>query len=360
MSRGAARRREPRPEEETMPSRILRLLAVVGCAAALCAGATARADETVELRFSHFVPANFIIFKKGGGFAAWADSIEKESGGTIKIKFFPAGQLGNARDHYNLVVRGIADMALVNPGYTAGRFPIISLAEMPFAFSDTVQAAAALTDWYRAYAGKEMPEVRVLNVFVNPAAMLHTTKPVMGPQDVKGLKLRPGNATMAKFVKLLGGSSVQVTIVDSRDALARHMVDGTFLSFNSIVKWGQNKLVQYHLDVPLFYANFVTAMNKAKYESLSPAQKKVIDDHSTPQWAQRIIEPWEEEDKGGLERMLKDGNEHHVHKPTAAELAAWHDATKPMLAAWGKEVRERTGLDPDQIRAALAASLKKY
>jgi hypothetical protein len=58
--------------------------------------------------------------------------VEAASKGSIKIAFFPAQQLGKAADHYDMARDGIADMAYVNPGYQAGRFPIIAAGELPF------------------------------------------------------------------------------------------------------------------------------------------------------------------------------------------------------------------------------------
>ena len=46
--------------------------------------------------------------------------------------------------------------------------------------------------------------------------------------------------------------------------------------------------VTYHMDVPLYTTPFVWVMNKDKYESMSAAQKKVIDDHCTTEWAEKV------------------------------------------------------------------------
>src|ERR1044072_3551685 len=85
-------------------------------------GARLPQDKTVEWRFSHWVPPSHPMHPSA---EAWAASIDKASGGTIKIKIFPAQQLGKAFDHYNMARDGIADVAHVNPGYEPGRFPVM-------------------------------------------------------------------------------------------------------------------------------------------------------------------------------------------------------------------------------------------
>ena len=67
---------------------------------------------------------------------AWADSIKKDSHGTITSVIFPAEQLGKAFDHYDMARDGIADGAYVNPGYQPGRFPIIAAGDLPFTFAN--------------------------------------------------------------------------------------------------------------------------------------------------------------------------------------------------------------------------------
>src|SRR5579863_300157 len=86
------------------------------------ASATAQ-DKTVDLKISLWVPPAHPLTPAT---KAWADDIEKASGGTIKAAIFPSEQLGKAFDHYDMARDGIADVAYVNPGYQPGRFPIIA------------------------------------------------------------------------------------------------------------------------------------------------------------------------------------------------------------------------------------------
>ena len=60
-----------------------------------------------------------------------------------------------------------------------------------------------------------------------------------------------------------------------------------------MILFGIDKVTKYHMDVPLLRHVFTYwAMNKAKYDAMSPAQKKVIDDHCTTEWAEKVASPW--------------------------------------------------------------------
>ena len=86
-------------------------------------------EKNFDLKISHWVPSSHPLQKS---LEDWAAAVEKDSGGTIKSKVFPAQQLGKAFDHYDMARDGIADVTYINPGYQPGRFPIIGAGELPF------------------------------------------------------------------------------------------------------------------------------------------------------------------------------------------------------------------------------------
>jgi TRAP-type C4-dicarboxylate transport system substrate-binding protein len=123
-------------------------LRAVAVAALLIGAAGAQAqDKAVELKFAHWLPASHPLAKLG--FEPWAKSVEAASKGSIKVALFPAQQLGKAADHYDMARDGIAEMTWVNPGYQAGRFPLVAAGELPFLIAKPGPGSAALDQWYR-------------------------------------------------------------------------------------------------------------------------------------------------------------------------------------------------------------------
>src|SRR5436309_2636751 len=181
-------------------------------------------EKTFELKLSHWVPASHPLQK---ALEDWGSAVEKESGGTIKYKVFPAQQLGKAFDHYDMARDGIADVTYVNPGYQPGRFPIIGAGELPFLMSDAKGGSMALDVWYRKYAEKEMKDVKFCLAFIHSPSSVHSraTK-ITVPDDIENMKIRPAHATMANFVTLLGGTNVQSSAPEVRDSIERVVADG--------------------------------------------------------------------------------------------------------------------------------------
>ena len=130
------------------------------------------------------------------------------------------------------------------------------------------------------------------------------------------------------------------------------------ISWGSTFLFGIDKVVKYHMDVPLYSTVFTYNINLDKYNSMSDAQKKVIDDHCTPEWASKVTDPWTDFEFAGRAKM-KALPDHEVYPLTADQLAEWKKAVKPLHDGWAEAVKKAGG-DPVAIDADLQAALKKY
>ena len=312
-------------------------------------------DKTVNMKISIWLPPAHPLVPAT---KAWADDIEKQSGGTIKSTIFPSEQLGKAFDHYDMARDGIADLTYVNPGYQPGRFPIISAGELPFMISHAKAGSGALDAWYRKYAAREMKDTHFCLAFMLEPAGYHGRKKVVLPEDIKGMKIRPPQGTAAQMVTLLGGTNVQAAAPQAREILERGTADGIFFPWGSMFLFGLDKVTKYHMDVPMFSATFTYSMNKAMYDAMSPAQKKVIDDHCTNEWAVKLTSPWHDFEAAGRAKMLAASG-HDVYPLTADQLKAWKTAVAPLQKQWAEAVK-KVGGNPDEIYKELEASIAKY
>ncbi|MBI2772644.1 MAG: TRAP transporter substrate-binding protein [Burkholderiales bacterium] len=328
--------------------------AVAVAALALASAAQAQ-DKPVQLKLSSWVPAQHPL---NPSLQAWADDIKKASNGSISAVLFPSEQLGKAFDHYDMARDGIADFAYVNPGYQPGRFPIMAGASLPFLFANAKGGTAAIDAWYRNYAAKEMKDVKYCFAFIHDPGTFHARKKVTSPTDIKGMKIRPATSTIGQMVTSLGGTNVQSSAPEARDMLERGVADAITFPWGSISLFGIDKVTTFHMDVPLYVTPFVWAMNQSKYDSMSAAQKKVIDDHCTTEWAEKVATPWADFEFGGRNKLATQAG-HESYKLTADQLNAWKQAVAPGEATWGEGVKKAGG-DPKAVMDALKASLAKY
>ncbi|GAB3769194.1 TRAP transporter substrate-binding protein [Ramlibacter monticola] len=334
--------------------RIRFTLTAVAAALTLAAGAAQAQEKPAMLKLSSWVPAQHPL---NPSLLAWAESLKKATNNTLTATLFPSEQLGKAFDHYDMARDGISDFSYVNPGYQPGRFPIIAGASLPFLFANAKGGSAAIDAWYRQYAAQEMKDVKFCFAFVHDPGTFHARKKILLPTDIKGMKIRPATSTIGQMVTALGGTNVQASAPESRDMLERGVADAITFPWGSIPLFGIDKVVSYHMDVPLYVTPFVWVMNKAKYDSLSLTQKKAVDDHCTTEWAERVATPWAEFEFGGHAKLAQPG--HEVYKLTPEQLKAWRDATAGGEAQWAEAVR-KTGQDPKKVMESLKASLARY
>src|ERR1700730_8605582 len=313
-------------------------------------------EKTFELKLSHWVPASHPLQK---ALEDWGAAVEKESGGTIKYKVYPAQQRGKDFDHYDMARDAIADVTYINPGYQPGRFPIIGAGELPFLMSDAKGGSMGLDAWYRKYVEKEMKDVKFCLAFIHAPSSLHSrTKKIVVPDDVKGMKIRPADATIANFVTQLGGTNVQSSAPEVRDIIERGVADGVFFPAGSLVLFGVDKVTKFHIDAPMYVTTFAFVMNQDKYNQMSDRQKKAIDDNCNTEAAGRVGEPWGKFEDAGVDKVKAEEG-HEVYKLTPEQTALWKKAAEPLVKSWSEGVK-KNGVDPDAALAELRASLTKY
>jgi TRAP-type C4-dicarboxylate transport system substrate-binding protein len=317
------------------------------------AGTAAAQDNPVHLKLGHWVPPAHPLQK---AMEEWGASVQKASNGTITFQVYPAQQLGKAPDHYDMARDGIADVTYINPGYQPGRFPIIAAGELPFLMTNATGGSVALDKWYRKYAATEMKGVKFCLAFVHDPGALHSKKKIETPAEIKGMKIRPAHATMASFVTLLGGTNVQASAPEAREVLERGVADAITFPWGSILLFKIDSVTKFHMDVPLYATTFAWVMNKAKYDSMSPNQKKVIDAHCSPEWAEKVATPWAAYEAAGRDK-LRNANGHTVYKLTDAQVAAWRKAAEPLTQIWADNIKKANVGDPDKILKELKDEL---
>jgi TRAP-type C4-dicarboxylate transport system substrate-binding protein len=172
------------------------------------------------------------------------------------------------------------------------------------------------------------------------------------------MKIRPAHATMATFVSQLGGSNVQSSAPEVRDLLEKGVAEAVTFPWGSVPLFGIDKVTKYHIDVPLYATTFAFVFSPVTYNQLSAAQKKVIDDHCTNEWALRVAAPWADFEHSGIQKLKADPA-HEVYPLTNEQLAEWKKAAEPLVKTWAEGVKKAGG-DADAIMKELKDSLAKF
>jgi len=334
--------------------RLTSAFAVAGLIASVALPAVAQ-DKNFDLKFSSWVPpahALHIAVKE------WGDSIAKATNGSVKVTLYPSQQLGKADDHYDMARDGIADITYIALGYQAGRLPMGETGNLPFLMTNADGGSMGLDEWYRKYLAKEMSDVKMCLAFVHDPGTLHAKKMIRLPSDIKGMKIRSAHGTMADYVTAMGGTNVRVSAPESRQALESGVADAITFPWKSIILFGIDKVVNYHMDEAFYVSSFAWLINPAKYNQMSASQKKAIDAHCNTEWAGKVGRTWGAYEAAGREEMRKLPG-HTVYKLSPQEVAEWRKAAEPVYKKWADTARQ-AGWNPDEALKELRTTLAKY
>lgn len=286
---------------------LLALLCLTGLGALPASAQTV--DEPLTLRFTHFWPGVAGIHKNV--FRAWADTVEKASGGRLRVEIFPSETLSKADNAYQATVDGIADIAATAPGYTNGRFPLTQVVELPNVSTSATQGACiAQTLYDEGVTRDEYADSHVLFFFTTGPGYLHGRQPIRTPDDLRGMRVRRPTAVVGQALKELGAMPVGMPAPEVYTALQRGVIDAVSLPWEGTKVFRLNEQARWHTEVPFYTLAFVATMNRDVYENLPPDLQKVIDDNSGMRWSLRAAAVFDKLDQLGRQEAVEAG--HHI------------------------------------------------
>ena len=210
----------------------LRRAAWFATAATLWLG-SAQAQE-VTLKVHHFLPAG--SYANSQFIQPWCDKIAKESASKIKCQVYPSMQLGGTPQQlFDQVKDGVADVVWTLPGYTAGRFPLVEVFELPFMMQSPEATSKALWDYVQTYDTAEFKDVHPIAFHVHGPGVFHMReKPIKTMADLKGLKVRAPTRQTNRFLAALGATPVAMPVPQVSEALSKGVIDGAVVPYEVV------------------------------------------------------------------------------------------------------------------------------
>ncbi len=331
------------------------IAAVAIMAGGLAFAAATTAAQEVTLKVHHFLPAKHNTHAKV--LVPWAEKVQKESNGRIKVEIYPSMQLGGKPPQLMDQARdGVADIVWALPGYSPGRFPIISAFELPFMVSNAEATSQALQEYYEKHAREEFKDVHPLWFHTHARGVFHTREaPVKSIADLDGKKMRAPNRGIGTALSKLGAAPVFMPVPALPEALSKGVVDGAVIPWEIVPALKVNELAPYHTETPgprgLYTAIFVFAMNKAKYEGLPDDLKKVIDNNSGMTLAKSTGIIWDKAEETGIAVSKK--SENTIMALSAEEVEQLKVKTRPVIDDWIKARGDKGQMLFDDANALL-------
>ena len=336
-----------------------KLTSLLGAFALVASMQTADAAD-VTFRMHQFLPPQATL--PANGLMVWAQKVEKESAGRIKVQHFPSMQLGGKPpDLYDQAKDGVVDIVWTVLGYTPGRFPKTEAFELPFMSGSAEASSKAFQEFVQKNAMDEFKDVKVIAVHTHGPGWIHSKTPITKLEDLKGMKVRGGSRVINIMLEQLGATPVGMPVPAVGEALSKGVIDATTIPWEVVPSVKVQQIVKNHTgftgDKGLYTQTFVVAMNQGSYNKLPPDLKKVIDANSGIAVAGMLGKAMDEGDKVGLSLAQKAGN--NIITLDLAETARWQRAANGVRAVWFKEVGDK-GIDGPKLAAEAEALINKY
>ena len=229
--------------------------------------------------------------------------------------------------------------------------------------ADGLNGSKAMWEFYEKHGKDDYKDFQVLTIFSASNVVISTaSKPILTPADFKGVKLRSPSRFAALFLTDLGGTPVTIPVAQVTESVSKGVIDGAMAPGEVMPAVKIDAVTKFHMEGPSNQPGFTQTpmavlMNKAKYNSLPPDLKAVIDKNSGAVMSETIGKVWDVGNEDGRKKAAARGNKILTIK--ADDYAAIKKATSGVEADWIKQASGK-GLDGKKLAAAAHEIGAKY
>ena len=313
--------------------------------------------QQIKLRVADFFPAAH--WAPDVAVKYWMNEVTRATNNAVVFEYFPAEQLGKAKDLLALTVAGVADIASVGPSYTSDKLPLSGVAELPGSFATACAGSAAY--WKLAKEGGILAEkefspngVRLLFSWTMAPYQLYLSKGKLeNLRSLEGLKIRPTSGAV-ELMRKLNAVPVQIPGPEMYESLSRGTIDGVLFSVTSLVSYNLQGLVKTATVGESFGSFAVTyVISEKRWKTLPPnVQKAMID--AGEGTMRRICEYIDDTEAKQNEKLRKLGIA--TVQLSASDKKALAEITRDGGAVWA-EALDKRGKPGTEVLNAFRAAL---
>jgi tripartite ATP-independent transporter DctP family solute receptor len=213
-------------------------------------------------------------------FRYFGDLIEQRSGGRLKLKLFPGGQLGAERDTLEITSFGGLDFNRVNLAPLNSIEPLTIVPSLPFLFESEEHLRRSLDGepGQRVLASLEKHDLIGLCFYDSGGRSFYNTKrPIRRPDDMRGLKIRVQNSDLyVSMIRSLGADATPMDLGEVYQGLVQGVVDGAENNWPSYQSGRHYEVAPYYSLTNHVMAPEVLLMSKTSWDDLSAADMSLV------------------------------------------------------------------------------------
>ena len=284
----------------------------------------------------------------------FAEILDQKTGGKIKMRGYPNGQLGAELQSISGAQGGVLEMALVSTAATASVVKEFGVYDLPFLFNDSKEADLVLDGPIGRKLLDKLPEKNLIGLCYFENGFRHLTnsrRAVAKAEDFKGLKIRTiQNPVYIDVFNTLGANATPMPFTEVFTALESKAIDGQETPYGNIYGNKFYEVQKYLTTTGHIYNSVVMLVSKKFWDQLSPAEHKLLQESCTAtsdfqRRHMRELDPKLRAELQGKGMVITD--------LSASERGRLRELLKPVYEKYARNLGE------DVVRQTLA-ELEKY
>src|SRR5499427_4376102 len=279
----------------------------------------------------------------------FAANLEAKTGGELGAQVYPNSSMMKTVAQFAALRKGVLDLSLYPISYAGGEFAELNIGLMPGLVSSYKQGAA----WKKSAIGEKFSVFLAEKgaVFVSwiwqAGGVVSRAKPIINPEDAKGLKVRGGSREMDMVLKAAGAAVLSVPSNEIYAAMQTGACDAAITSSTSLISFRLEEVSK----------SLTTGRGKSYWFMLEPLliSKQIFDGLSRGQQDMIMALGAEMEEFGTREAMADDERISEVYAKKGAKVFDLEEAT---VDKWRAVARDTAWKDYAQ-KTALSAELLK-
>jgi len=327
------------------------MLGAVAAPAVIAASRLGSAAAAQTLKISHQFPGGTVT---EGDFRdrlcrMFAAELAKRTNGAIDAQVYPNSSLMKTVAQFSAMRKGALDLSLYPISYAGGEFSELNIGLMPGLVSSYKQGAA----WKKSPLGTKFSQflsekgIVIVSWIWQAGGVAARGKPIVNPEDAKGLKVRGGSREMDMVLKAAGAAVLSTPSNEIYAAMQTGACDAAITSSTSLISFRLEEVSK----------SLTTGRGKSYWFMLEPLimSKQVFDGLAKPQQEAILAIGEEMETFGTQQAMADDQKVADVYSKKGATVADLDEAT---VDKWRKIARDTAWKDYAE-RTPLAAEMLK-
>jgi tripartite ATP-independent transporter DctP family solute receptor len=235
----------------------------------------------IEMKLAHYAP---VTHPANQAAIMMAKGVEERTKGEIKIKIYPANQLGDGNEVLEQQMNGVVDLSLptqpmLDKYGKKGDKPF-AVVMLPFVYKDTKHAWRVLDGPFAKWIAPKFDTLGLVHLanwewgFRN---LTNNKRPVFSPADVKGLKIRtPGEIQLQKTMEAAGAQVQAINFKELPMALKQGVVDGQENPLSVIYHYKLYEVQPYLALTYHVYNSMMCVASKRTWSKLTADQQAIL------------------------------------------------------------------------------------